>query len=237
LLGELGAVPASAECHDEGDGGVHATAQDIDIVALVDEGRVLGGDDLEVGVDAADVAVVEDALGLKRGGGCGVLLGGLVSEDVEGDQVVLDLLEGSEDGLLVSGGVAIKESEGFGLDALAAATIEDGEGEARAERIDGAGGREDGRNSGGGGVAERTGEQDGGIERSLGDADSFIAFVDAAFGGSDIGAALEEFGGGALVSSGERGMLRSAGDLPMSTAIACSYCARSMAMSEARTRA
>ena len=54
------AIPAAAERFDEQDGGVHATAQDVDVVALVVECGGLRGDDLQIGVDAADVAVVED---------------------------------------------------------------------------------------------------------------------------------------------------------------------------------
>jgi hypothetical protein len=59
----LRTIPAAAEHFDEQDGCVHAAAQNVDVVARVVEcGRLLG-DDLQVGVDAADVEVVEDALG------------------------------------------------------------------------------------------------------------------------------------------------------------------------------
>ena len=104
----MGAVPAAAEGFDEQDGGVHAAAQDVDVVALVVECGGLRGDDLQIGVDAADVAVVEDALGLLRGCGGGRCCCGLLLEDAEGDEVVFDLLEGGEDGLPVVGGVAIE---------------------------------------------------------------------------------------------------------------------------------
>ena len=38
MIGELGAVPAAAEDLDQEDAGVHAAAQDVDVVALILEG-------------------------------------------------------------------------------------------------------------------------------------------------------------------------------------------------------
>jgi hypothetical protein len=49
----LGAVPAAAESFDEEDAGVHAAAEDVDVIALVVERGGLGGDDLQIVVDAA----------------------------------------------------------------------------------------------------------------------------------------------------------------------------------------
>ncbi len=123
--GELGGGPAAAEGFDEEDGGVHAAAHDVDVVALVGEGGVLRGDDLEVGVDAADVAVVEDLLGALGGYGGFVLLLGLLGEDAEGGEVVFDLLEGGEDGLAVVGGGLLEAGDGLGGLAAAEAVIEE----------------------------------------------------------------------------------------------------------------
>src|SRR5882672_9276296 len=57
---QLGYVPAASERLHQEHAGVHATAEDIDLVALVREGHGLGGDDLQVVVDPAPVAVREE---------------------------------------------------------------------------------------------------------------------------------------------------------------------------------
>ncbi len=143
LRWELGAVPAAAEDLDEEDAGVHAAAQDVDVVALVVERGGLGGDDLQVGVDAAYVAVVEDAFGLYGGGGGLALLLLLVGEDAESDEVVFDLLVGGEDGLAIVGGGAVVVGAGLFGEAAAAAAVEEGFADGGAERVDEAGGFEE----------------------------------------------------------------------------------------------
>jgi len=117
----------------------------------------LGGDDLKVVVDAADVAVVVDALGLFGGGGGLALLVGFGGEDAEGDEVVFDLLVGGEDGLAVGGGGAVEAGEGLLGDAAAAAGVEEGLAECRAEGVDEAGFVEE-RGDGGGLEADGGGE-------------------------------------------------------------------------------
>ena len=72
---EVGDVPAAAQRLDEQHAGVHPPPHDVDVVALVVEGGVLRGDDLQIGVDAADIAVVEDLLRALRGAGRLALLG------------------------------------------------------------------------------------------------------------------------------------------------------------------
>ena len=52
-------------------------------------------------------------LGLLRGCGGLVLLRGLLLEDAEGDEVVLDLLEGGEDGLAVVGDGRVVVGDGL----------------------------------------------------------------------------------------------------------------------------
>ena len=66
---KLRPVPTTAEHFDQQHAGIHATTEDIDVVALVVEGSGLSGDDLQVRVDATDIAVIEDALGFLCGGG------------------------------------------------------------------------------------------------------------------------------------------------------------------------
>ena len=71
---------------------------------------------LEVGVDAAFVAVGEELEGfLGGGGGLGLLLI-LVVEDAEGGEIVFDFLEGGESGLAIGGYGAVVICEGgFGI--------------------------------------------------------------------------------------------------------------------------
>ena len=96
-LGQIGCVPASAEGFDEQDAGVHLAAHDVDVVALVDERGGLRGDDLKVGVDAADVAVVEDLLrDSARTAVAWRWCAASWLEDAESGEVVFDLLEGGE---------------------------------------------------------------------------------------------------------------------------------------------
>src|SRR5437016_7719561 len=63
---QRGHVPAASERLHQEHAGIHATAEDIDLVALVREGHGLGGDDLQVVVDAAPVAVREELERLLR---------------------------------------------------------------------------------------------------------------------------------------------------------------------------
>ena len=72
------------------------------------------------------------------GGGLALLLG-FVGEDAEGDEVVLDLLVGGEDGLAVVGGGAVVAGEGLFGEAAAAAAVEEGFAERGAEGVDEAG--------------------------------------------------------------------------------------------------
>ncbi len=80
----MAAFQPAAEGFDEQYAGVHLAAHNVDVVALVGECGGLGGDDLEVGVDAADVAVVEDLLGGLSGFGGLALVLGLVLQDAQG---------------------------------------------------------------------------------------------------------------------------------------------------------
>src|SRR3989442_11776868 len=100
---QLGYVPAASERLHQQHAGVHATAEDVDLVALVREGHGLGGDDLQVVVDPAPVAVREELERLLGRLDCAPLLLGLLLEDTESGQVVLDLLEGRQRGLAVDG--------------------------------------------------------------------------------------------------------------------------------------
>src|SRR5262249_59323134 len=100
-FGSSATVPAASERLHQEHAGVHATAEDIDLVALVREGHGLGGDDLQVVVDPAPVAVREELERLLRRLHGAPLLLGLLLEDAESRQVVFDLLEGRERGLAV----------------------------------------------------------------------------------------------------------------------------------------
>src|SRR2546425_8333141 len=57
---QLGYAPAASERLHQQHAGVHATAEDVDLVALVRQGHGLGGDNLKIVVDPAPVAVSEE---------------------------------------------------------------------------------------------------------------------------------------------------------------------------------
>src|SRR2546425_2012443 len=100
---QLGYAPAASERLHQQHAGVHATAEDVDLVALVRQGHGLGGDNLKIVVDPAPVAVSEELQRqLRRLDGAPLLLG-LLLEDPQSRQVVFDLLEGRQRGLAVSG--------------------------------------------------------------------------------------------------------------------------------------
>lgn len=82
---------------------VHAATEDIDLVALVRKGHGLRRDYLEVVVHAAPVAVGEEGERLLRRLHGTPLLLGLLREDAQSSQVLLDLLERGERGLTVAG--------------------------------------------------------------------------------------------------------------------------------------
>ncbi len=63
----------------------------------------LGGDDLQVGVHAAHVTVVEDPLRFLGARPWPAAVAGFLLQDAQGDEVVLHLLVGGEDGLAVVG--------------------------------------------------------------------------------------------------------------------------------------
>src|SRR6185437_192130 len=182
-----------AEYFDEQDGSIHAAAEDVNVVALIIECGGLRGDDLQVGVDAADVAVVEDALGLLSRRGGGALLRSLLLKDAQGYEVVFHLLEGSEDGLLVVGGVAIEECDGLFLDATATAALEEGFADEGAKGIDNAGGIEE-RCDGSAFEAGSGVEVERGVKGGLCDADGLVAFGGAALCGGNVWTALEQRG-------------------------------------------
>src|SRR3989441_11117270 len=83
-------VPATSHRLHQQHAGVHAAAEDVDLVALVREGHGLGGGDLQVVVDPAPVAVREELERLLGRLDCAPLLLGLLLEDTESGQVVLD---------------------------------------------------------------------------------------------------------------------------------------------------
>ena len=188
------AVPASAENLDKEDAGVHATAQDVDVVALICERGGLGGDDLQVGIDATDVAVVEDAFGLDCGG-CGLaLLLLLMREDAKGDEVVFDLLVGGEDGLAIVGGGAVVVGEGLLGDSASTAAIEEGFADGRAKCVNEAGFLEE-RGEAGALLAGRCANVERGEVGGASDANLLVGGGGAAFGGGDVRTSFEELRG------------------------------------------
>ena len=82
---------------------------EVDGVALVDEGGVLGGYHFQVGGDTGLVMVAGEGRRALVGGRSGVLLDGLVGEDAQRREVVLDVLEGGQHVLTVArhGGVVV----------------------------------------------------------------------------------------------------------------------------------
>ena len=62
VLRQIGGRPTAAEGLDEQDGGIHPPAFNVDIVSLVCQRGLLRGHDLQVGIQPAHVAVVEDLL-------------------------------------------------------------------------------------------------------------------------------------------------------------------------------
>src|SRR6185436_8509122 len=62
-LWQLRDVPAAAERFDQQHAGVHAPAQDVDLIAFVGQRSGLSGDDLKVRIDAALVTIREKLQG------------------------------------------------------------------------------------------------------------------------------------------------------------------------------
>ena len=91
--GEGGRIPTSAESLDQLDAVYDLVYAESHGRLLIGEERGLGGDDVEVGIDAEAIAIggkFEAALGGLDGD---ILLLNFFGEDAEGGQVVLDLLE------------------------------------------------------------------------------------------------------------------------------------------------
>ena len=169
----------------------HLAALDGYLVAFVLERGGLGGDDLQIGVDAANVAIVEDLYcGLGSDGGVMLLLR-FQDEGVEDSEVVFDLLEGGEGGLAVVGCLFVVAGDGLLRDCAAAAGIEEGLRERRADTPDVVRAVDEGGDRGaleaGEGREVECGEVGG-----AGDADALVGLVDAALGGGDVGTALEK---------------------------------------------
>src|SRR2546426_6796750 len=190
---QLRHVPAAAERLHQQHAGVHAATEDVDLVALVREGHGLRGDDLEIVVDSAPVAVGEELERLLGRLHCPPLLLRLLLEDAESGQVVLDLLEGGERGLTVAGhGRIVGGEHGVGRGAAAPA-VENRLCDRCPHRPQEARCVQD--------VPERASlESDRGVQhqrrivRGLGDADLLVGLGDPALGGCDVRAPLQQLG-------------------------------------------
>src|SRR6266851_5218859 len=96
-------IPAAAQRLDQGDAGNQAALAHGQRGLGVCERRGLCDDDSGIGNRTGLVLIVEDALGLARGSDRDVLGGGLLGQDAQRGELVLDLLEPTQHDLPVIG--------------------------------------------------------------------------------------------------------------------------------------
>ena len=183
-------VPTAAEHFDQQHAGAHATAQDIDVVALVIECGGLSGDDLQIRIDATDITIIEDELGFLRGSGGLALLLLFVGKDAECDEIVLDLLVGVKDRLPIVGCGAVVIGERLLGETAPPTAIEERFAEGRAQCIDEARLVEE-RGDGCALEARSCAEIQRRKVGGAGDANLFVGCCGAALGGGDVGTTLE----------------------------------------------
>src|SRR5258707_4311874 len=193
-LRQVGDVPAAAQRLDEKNAGIHLSAHDVDIIALIVQRGGLSRHDLQIRVEAADVPVVEYLLcRLRRQRGL-MLVFGLLLENTQRDQVVFLLLKRRERCLTVIRDGLIVASVGLLGYGGSAACIENRLRQRGAERPDETRGIEQVR-KGGRFKANRSIERDSWIEGGARDADTIVRLGDATLCCGDVGASLQEFGG------------------------------------------
>ncbi len=197
-------VPASAEGLDEFYGAGHFADAEGHLCLLVGEQSGLGGDDVEVRVEAGLVAVLGDGE-IALGGVDGeVFAGDLVGGDADRGDVVLNLLEGGENGLAIGGDIGVVLGGVLGDGGFAETAVEDG------LRSGAAGGPEqgwEGEEAGDVRAFEAAGAGKGhvGVVGGLLDADEGVRFGEGAFAGGDVGASLQELGREANRDGGDGG--------------------------------
>ena len=109
-LRQVGHVPSATKSLDQEYACIHLPAHDVDVVSLVGQRGRLRGHDLQIGVEAAHISVVEYLLcRLRRQSGF-VLVGSLLGEHAQRDKIILYLLKRGQrrlplvgDGLIVAG--------------------------------------------------------------------------------------------------------------------------------------
>lgn len=194
LFRQLGYVPAAAEGSDELDRSGELAGVEVSGSALVGEQGALGGEDFKVAGGSALIALVGDVKGVL-GGGDGVALSGrLLLKDAKIGELVFDLVECGEDGGFVGGCLGLVAVASLISEGVAAASVKEELGGLRAEGPEGAGALNP--------CAElealkaaSCAEGDGGVIGADGDADLGVGGDDAALGGGNVWAALDELRG------------------------------------------
>src|SRR6516165_3092873 len=110
---QLRRVPSAAQCLDQGSARNETTLAYVDGRLGIGERCLLGDDDARIGDSTGQILVVDDPLGLERGRHGLVLNLGLLSEDAQSSELILDLLERSQHGLPVSGNGFVEDGAGL----------------------------------------------------------------------------------------------------------------------------
>ena len=102
-FGRFGHVPSTTKRLDQKHARIHLPTHDVDVVPFVGQRGRLRCNNLQIGVDPANISVVEDLLrGLRRQRGL-VLVFRLLAQNAQSDKVVFDLLERRQRSLPIVG--------------------------------------------------------------------------------------------------------------------------------------
>src|SRR5215469_12244866 len=110
---ELSRIPSPAQCLDQRGTGDEPALPDVDGRLGGGQRGLIGDDDAGIRDGARQILVVDDPCGLECRGHGLVLDLGLLSENAQGRELVLDLLERSQNGLPVIGHVLVKDCAGL----------------------------------------------------------------------------------------------------------------------------